>query len=127
MQAHSHSEKTDTAMHLNSLDSTRLKTFPWESVRVILGIRRAITGLILSQGSGLLPLKFPPPQMKVAVEVEEGTQVFQLLNSPKLFDLLSCICNSQVADSPVYEPLHCISPLKCAALWPVKLVLFPTN
>lgn len=95
--------------------------------RVTLGIGRGITGLMLSQGCGLLPLKFPPPQMKVAVEVWEGTQVFQLLNSPKLFDLLSCICNSQVADSPVYEPSRCISPLKCAALWPVKLVLFPTN
>lgn len=49
------------------------------------GIRRGITGLISSQGSRLTPLKFPPPQMKVAVEVEDGMQVFQLLNSCKLF------------------------------------------
>lgn len=53
--------------------------------RVALGIRRGITGLILSQGCRLLPLKFPPPQMKVAVEVEDGMQVFQLLTSSKLF------------------------------------------
>lgn len=44
----------------------------WESAGVVLGIRRGITGLILSQGCRLLPLKFPPPQMKVAVEVEDG-------------------------------------------------------
>lgn len=43
------------------------------------------------------------------------------------FDLLSSNCKSQVADSPVYEPSRCISPLMCAALWPQKLVLFPTN
>lgn len=101
--------------------------FSLESAGVVLGIRRGITGLILSQGCRLLPLKFPPPQMKVAVEVEDGLQVFQLLNSSKLFDLLSSICKSQVADSPVYEPSRCIAPLMCAALWPDKLVLFPTN
>lgn len=59
--------------------------FSRESARVVLGIRRRIAGLILSQGCRLLPLKFPPPQMKVAVGVEDGTQVFQLLNSSKLF------------------------------------------
>lgn len=101
--------------------------------RVALGIRRGITGLILSQGCRLLPLKFPPPQMKVAVEVEDGMQVFQLLTSSKLFfsflffDLLSGNCKSQVADSPVYEPSRCISPLMGAALWPDKPALFPTN
>lgn len=82
---------------------------------VVLGIRSGVTGLILSQECRLLSLKFPPPLMKVAVEVEDGMQVFQLLNSSKLFDLLSSICKSQVADSPVYEPSHCISPLMCAA------------
>lgn len=94
--------KTDTAMHLNNLDSKCLKTFffPWEPARVALGIRGGITGLILSQGCRLLPLKFPPPQMKVAVEVEGGMQVFQLFNSSKLFDLLSGVCKSQVEDSP---------------------------
>lgn len=101
--------------------------FPWESVRVVLGIRRGITGLIMSQGCRLLPLKFPPLQMKVAVEVEDGMEVFQLLNSSKLFDLPSSNCKSQVADSPVYESSRCISPLMCAALWPDKLALFPTN
>lgn len=56
---------------------------------------------------------------KVAVEVEDGMQVYQLLNSSKHFDLLSSNRKSQVADSPVYEPSRCIS-LMCAALWPQK-------
>lgn len=73
------------------------------------------------------PLKFPPLQMKVAVEVEDGMQVFQLLNSSKLFDLLPSNCRSQVAGSPVYEPSRCVSPLMCAALWPDKLMLFSNN
>lgn len=131
MHANAHAlGNTNSAMHLNNLDSICFETsffFPWESARVALGIRRGITGLIMSQGCRLSPLKFPPPQMKVAVEVEDGMQVFQLLNSSKLFDLLSSNCKSQVADSPVYEPSRCISPLVCGALWPDKLALFPTN
>ena len=99
-----------------------------QCVWVVLGIRRGITGLIVSQGCRLLPLRFPPPQMKVAAEVEDGMQVFQLLNSSKLFDLLSSNCKSQVADSPVYEPSHCISPLARVQLCGLtKLALFPTN
>lgn len=81
------------------------KLISWQSAREVLVIRRGITGLILSHDCRLLPLKFPPPQMKVAVDVEEGMQVFQLLNSSKLFDLPSSNCKSQVADSPIYEPL----------------------
>ena len=88
-----------------------------QCVWVVLGIRRGITGLIVSQGCRLLPLRFPPPQMKVAAEVEDGMQVFQLLNSSKLFDLLSSNCKSQVADSPVYEPSHCISRVCSFVAW----------
>lgn len=129
MHANTHAlRNTNSAMHLNNLDSICFKTFlPWESARVVLGIRRGITGLIMSQACRLLPLKFPPLQIKVAVEVEDGMQVFQLLNSSKLFDFLSSNCKSQVADSPVYEPSRCISLLMCVALWPDKLALFPTN
>lgn len=92
------------------------RLFSRESAREVLRIRRDIRGLILSQGCRLLPLKFPPPQMKVALEVEDGMQVFQLLNSSKLFDLLSSNCKSQVAEPPVYEPSHCISLYICVQL-----------
>lgn len=129
-QTHMHSEIQTLLCILTiwiAYASRLLFFFPWESARVALGIRRGITGLIMSQGCRLSPLKFPPPQMKVAVEVEDGMQVFQLLNSSKLFDLLSSNCKSQVADSPVYEPSRCISPLVCGASWPDKLALFPTN
>ncbi|KAM7399575.1 hypothetical protein PAMP_018840 [Pampus punctatissimus] len=78
-----------------------------ESVRIALGIRRGIPGLILSQGCRLLPLKFPPLQMKVAVEVEDGMQVFQLLNSSKLFDLLSSNCKSQNFSSMYFALFLC--------------------
>lgn len=73
--------KTDTAMHLEDLNSICWKIFfspSWEFIRVVPGNKRVITGLVLSQGCGLLSLKFPPPQMKVAVVVQDGNQVFQL-------------------------------------------------
>lgn len=123
MQAntHMHSERQTLLCIFTNRMAYALRLFVmWQCAWVVLGIMRGITGLILSQGCRLLPLRFPPPQMKVAAEVEDGMQVFQLLNSSKLFDLLSSNCKSQVADSPVYEPSCCISPLACAALWPDK-------
>ncbi len=72
MQTHMHSKWQTLLCILTIWIANALRLFSWESAGVALRIVRGITGLILSQGCRLLPLKFPPPQMKVAAEVEDG-------------------------------------------------------